>query len=82
MFDFIESLLYYTIQMATPFLLCCIGGVFVQKAGTMNFALEAGINIGAFGAIVFTVLSGKLFVGAIFDSVLHCFEPDFRLVCH
>ena len=71
MFDFIESLLYYTIQMATPFLLCCIGGVFVQKAGTMNFALEAGINIGAFGAIVFTVLSGKLFVGAI-CSILCC----------
>lgn len=65
MMDFIVSLLYYTVQMATPFLLCCIGGVFVQKAGTMNFALEAGINIGAFGAIVFTVLSGKLYVGVL-----------------
>lgn len=71
MYEFIVSLLHYTVQMATPFLLCCIGGVFVQKAGTMNFALEAGINLGAFSAIVFTVVSGKLWVGVI-CSIMCC----------
>ena len=67
--SFILSLLYYTVQMSTPLLLCCIGGVFVQKAGTMNFALEAGINVGAFAAIVFTVLTGNLVWGIIFSFI-------------
>ena len=71
MYDFIVSLLYYTVQMSTPLLLCCIGGVFVQKAGTMNFALEAGINVGAFSSIVFTVISGSIFAG-ICSSFIWC----------
>jgi ABC-type uncharacterized transport system permease subunit len=69
--SFILSLLYYTVQMSTPLLLCCIGGVFVQKAGTMNFALEAGINTGAFAAIVFTYLTGNLFIGIV-GAILSC----------
>ena len=44
MLKIIQSLLYYTIKMSTPLLLCSIGGVFVQKTGTLNFALEAAIN--------------------------------------
>ena len=60
MLKIIQSLLYYTIKMSTPLLLCSIGGVFVQKTGTLNFALEAAINTGAFTAILFTVLSGNL----------------------
>lgn len=69
--DVILNLLYYTIKMSTPLLLCIIGGVFVQKAGTMNFALEAGINVGAFTVIVFTYLSHTLSIG-IGMSILSC----------
>ena len=67
----ILNLLYYTVKMATPLLLCSIGGVFVQKSGTLNFALEAAINMGAFAAIVFTVLTGKVLVGCM-ASILCC----------
>lgn len=69
--DFIVTLLYYTVKMATPLLICCIGGVFVQKAGTLNFALEAGINTGAFAAIVFLILTKNL-VAAVICSFLSC----------
>lgn len=71
MLKIIQSLLYYTIKMSTPLLLCSIGGVFVQKTGTLNFALEAAINTGAFTAILFTVLSGNLLVGCL-AAVLSC----------
>lgn len=67
--NIVYSLLYYTLRMATPLLLCIIGGVFVQKAGTMNFALEAGINIGAFSSIVFTYLSHDLLIGILMSFV-------------
>ncbi len=67
--DTILNLLYYTVRMSAPLLLCIIGGVFVQKAGTMNFALEAGINVGAFSSIVFTYLSHSLTVGVIMAFV-------------
>lgn len=65
----ILNLLYYTVKMSTPLLICIIGGVFVQKAGTLNFALEAGINTGAFTSIVFTVITGNLFVGIVMAFV-------------
>ena len=71
MLDTLQSLLYYTIKMSTPLLLCTIGGVFVQKTGTLNFALEAGINTGAFAAILFTVLSKNVLVGC-FAAVICC----------
>lgn len=59
MLNFITNLLFYTIRQATPLLLCTVGGVFVQKAGTMNFALEAAINTSCFASIVFTVITGN-----------------------
>lgn len=67
--EILLNLLYYTVKMSTPLLLCIIGGVFVQKAGTMNFALEAGINIGAFTSIVFTYLSKNLVAGIVMGFV-------------
>lgn len=67
----ILNLLYYTVKMATPLLLCSIGGVFVQKSGTLNFALEAAINMGAFASIVFTVLTGNVLIGCL-AAVLCC----------
>jgi len=67
--EILLNLLYYTVKMSTPLLLCIIGGVFVQKAGTMNFALEAGINIGAFTTIVFTFLAQNLLVGVVMGFI-------------
>lgn len=47
----ILTLLYYTVKMSTPLLFVIMGGVFVQRAGVFNFALESAINTGAFAAI-------------------------------
>ena len=69
--ELLQNLLYYTLKMSTPLLLCSIGGVFVQKTGTLNFALEAAINIGAFSAILFTVLTKNLVIGCI-AAVISC----------
>ncbi len=65
MLAFIESLLYYTVKLSIPLLFCTIGGVFVQRAGTMNFALEAAINTSCFSSIVFTVLTGNTLWGVV-----------------
>ena len=71
MLEFIQSLLYYTIKLSTPLLFCTIGGVFVQRAGTMNFALEAAINTSCFASIVFTVITGNTF-GGVVGAFLSC----------
>lgn len=71
MLVFIENLLYYTIKLSVPLLFCTIGGVFVQRAGTMNFALEAAINTSCFASIVFTVITGSTIWGII-GAFLSC----------
>lgn len=76
MSDLIINLFYYTVKMSTPLLLCTIGGVFVQKAGTMNFALEAAINASAFSSIVFTVITGNIVIG-IFSAIASCLLLNF-----
>ena len=59
------TLLFYTVRMSTPLLFVIMGGVFVQRAGVFNFALESAINTGAFAAIAAIMLTGKLWVGVI-----------------
>lgn len=73
MLEIIQNLLYYTIKLSTPLLFCTIGGVFVQRCGTMNFALEAAINTSCFSSIVFTVITGNTMwgiVGAFLSCIL------------
>lgn len=65
MLSFIQNLFYYTIKLSTPLLFCTIGGVFVQRAGTMNFALEAAINTSCFSSVVFTVITGNTLWGVV-----------------
>ncbi|MBC8536726.1 ABC transporter permease [Feifania hominis] len=61
--DIILSLLNMTLKMSTPYLLCVIGGVFVQRAGVFNISLEGAITFGAFGGILFTVLGESIALG-------------------
>lgn len=56
MSSFVQSLLYLTISMSTPYILACMGGLFVQQTGVFNIALESMMTFGAFGAIVFVIL--------------------------
>lgn len=63
--DVILTLLFYTVKMSTPLLFVIMGGVFVQRAGVFNFALESAINSGAFAAIAVTMATGSLTAGII-----------------
>lgn len=68
--DFVLSLLHLAVGMATPYLLCTIGGVFVQSSGIFNMSLEAFITYGAFGTIFVTVLTGNVLLGCIAGVIL------------
>ena len=63
--DKIINLLAMTVSMSTPFLLCVMGGLYAQRAGVFNIALEGIMNIGAFGCIVFTLLTRSIALGGI-----------------
>lgn len=69
--SFIITLLYLTISMSTPYLLCCMGGLFVQQTGVFNIALEGIMTFGAFGSILFTmVFGGNVFFGCCMGILL------------
>lgn len=69
--SFVFDLLNLTITMATPFLLCVIGGVFSDRCGVINFTFEGIMTFGAFGSILFTKLTGSIWVGCLL-AVLLC----------
>ena len=58
------GVLAMTVKMSTPFLLCVIGGVYAQRAGVFNIALDGVMNIGAFAGILFTVILGNMWGGS------------------
>ena len=67
----ILTLLYYTVKMSTPLLFVIMGGVFVQRAGVFNFALESAINTGAFAAIAVIMVTNNLLAGIIGGFAQH-----------
>ena len=64
------GVLAMTVKMSTPFLLCVIGGVYAQRAGVFNIALDGVMNIGAFAGILFTVILGNMWGGSLMGVVI------------
>lgn len=54
-----------TIDIMTPFLLAATGGLFSALTGVLNIALEGLMLNAAFFSIVFTIMSGNLFLGVL-----------------
>lgn len=81
MTDFLLSLLHLTVAMATPYLLCTIGGVFIQSSGIFNMSLEGFITYGAFGTILVTVLTGNIFLGCIAGVVFSTVSAMIMAFC-
>jgi simple sugar transport system permease protein len=59
------SLIFSTIRFATPLILAALGGMFSERSGVINIALEGLMLAGAFTAAVITYESGNPFLGLL-----------------
>ena len=57
------------LNIATPFLLAAVGGLFTELAGILNIALEGLMLVGAFSAVIGTYYTGSLFFGILFGAL-------------
>lgn len=66
---FTIALVFSTIRLATPLIFAALGGMFSERAGVINIALEGLMLSGAFTAAVVTFESGNPYLG-LFCGVL------------
>jgi general nucleoside transport system permease protein len=62
-FGSLGSLLASTIRQATPLIFAALGGLFSERVGVVNIALEGLMLISAFAGVVGAWASGSAFVG-------------------
>jgi simple sugar transport system permease protein len=64
-FTALSSPLFYklTIMSALPLIFAAIGGVFSEKTGVTNIALEGIMKLGAFTSIAFVFITGNVWIG-------------------
>ena len=67
---FTVALIFSTIRLATPLLLAALGGLFSERAGIINIALEGLMLAGAFTAAAVTHFVGSPWVGLLLDAAV------------
>jgi simple sugar transport system permease protein len=66
---FTANLLFSSIRLATPLILAALGGMFSERSGVINIALEGLMLAGAFTAASITYYAGSPWVG-LFAAIL------------
>ncbi len=70
---FTISLIFSSIRLSTPLILAALGGMFSERSGVINIALEGMMLAGAFTAAAVTYASGSPWIGlaaAVVSGVL------------
>ena len=62
---FTVSLIFSTIRLAAPLILAALGGLFSERSGVINIALEGLMLAGAFTAAAVTYATGSPWIGLI-----------------
>jgi general nucleoside transport system permease protein len=62
---FTLSLIWSTIRLATPLILAALGGLFSERSGVINIALEGMMLAGAFTAASATYATGSPWIGLV-----------------
>jgi general nucleoside transport system permease protein len=62
---FTIALIWSTIRLSTPLILAALGGLFSERSGVINIALEGMMLAGAFTAAAVTYALGNPFVGLV-----------------
>ena len=62
---FTVALIFSTIRLSTPLILAAIGGLFSERSGVINIALEGMMLAGAFTAAAVTHATGSPWVGLL-----------------
>ena len=57
------NIIFSTIRFATPLIFAALGGMFSERSGVINIALEGLMLAGAFTAAVVTYELGNPFIG-------------------
>ena len=61
----IFELIPSTLRMATPLGFAALGGIYSERAGVINLALEGMMLIGAFGYVIGVQASGSVWIGLL-----------------